>query len=102
MMPTLAQDSADPSWLQLAERLGLPIFLILFGCMIVWKLLPHVIDWFKESTASAKVVKEAVPDMKDALTKMANEGQQKLTSIDARTVLLEQKANEILLRLPPK
>lgn len=100
----IAQDitAADPSWLQFLERLGLPVFLILFVCMIVWKLLPHVIEWFKTSTNSAKVVAEAVPDMKDSLSKMANDGQRKLEAIDARTVVLEQKTTEILQRLPAR
>lgn len=99
----------DPSWLQLLERLGLPIFLILFGCAIVWKLLPHVVDWFKANATSAKVVAEAVPDMKDSLHKMANEGQRKLDSIDTRTSVIEQRTSkleeqqhEILARLPAK
>lgn len=106
----LQQDPVtDPSWLQLLERLGLPLFLILFGCAIVWKLLPHVIDWFKANASSAKVVAEAVPDMKDSLHRMANEGQRKLDSIDMRTSVIEQrtskleeKQDEILLRLPVK
>lgn len=99
----------DPSWLTLLERLGLPIFLILFGCAIVWKLLPHVIDWFKANATSAKVVAAAVPDMKESLHKMANDGQRKIDAIDSRTSIIEQrtskleeKQDEILARLPHK
>lgn len=86
---------ADPNWLQLLERLGLPIFLILFACLVAWKLLPHVIDWFKQQTTSAKVVADAVPDMKASLAKMADGTGDKLDSIERRT-------QEILARLPPK
>lgn len=81
----------DPTWLNLLERLGLPIFLILFGCAIVWKLLPHVFEWFKTSTHSAAVVAEAVPDIRESLHKMANENQQKLDAIDARTATIEAR-----------
>lgn len=101
--------AVDPSWLQLLERLGLPLFLILFGCAIVWKLLPHVVDWFNSNAASAKAVTEAMPDMKDSLHKMANEGQRKLDLIDARTSVIEQRTSkledqqhDILARLPVK
>ena len=101
--------AVDPSWLQLLERLGLPIFLILFGCAIVWKLLPHVVDWFKANAASAKVVAEAVPDMKQSLHKIANEGQNKIDAIDSRTAVIEQRTSRleqqqdaILDRLPAK
>lgn len=85
----------DPSWLQLLERLGLPVFLILFGCMIVWKLLPYMIEWFKTSILSQKAVAQAVPEIEESLKKLANDGQTKLNDIDART-------KEILERLPAK
>lgn len=87
--------AADPSWLNLLERLGLPVFLILFGCMILWKLLPHMIEWFKTSILSQKAVAAAVPEIKESLEKLANEGQSKLHDIDART-------KEILERLPAR
>lgn len=109
MLPQETPAPMDPSWLQLLERLGLPLFLILFGCAIVWKLLPHVVEWFKANTASAKVVAEAVPDMKDSLHKLANDGQRKLDAIDSRTSVIEQRTSkleemqhEILVRLPAK
>lgn len=99
----------DPSWLQLLERLGLPIFLILFGCAVVWKLLPHVVDWFKTNSESAKAVAEAVPNMKQSLQKIANEGQEKINAIDSRTAVIEQRTSRleqqqevILERLPHK
>jgi hypothetical protein len=101
MITTLPQNSAatpEPGWLTLLERLGLPIFLILFGCMIIWKLLPYVIEWFKTQTASAAAVKEAVPGIKSSLEKMAegtSGNQDKLEAIDRKT-------NEILQRLPAK
>lgn len=90
-----ATQVADPNWLQLLERLGLPIFLILFGCMVAWKLLPHIIEWFKQQTASAKVVADAVPDMKESLAKMADGTQDKLDTIERRT-------QEILARMSIK
>lgn len=93
----------DPTWLQLLERLGLPIFLILFGCAIVWKLLPYVLEWFKQGTVSARIVAEAIPDMKDSLHKMAQAtvvGEHRLQSIEQRTGVLEKHTEEILRRLP--
>ena len=93
----------DPAWLQLMERLGLPIFLILFGCAVVWKLLPYVLEWFKQGTVSARAVADAVPDIKDSLQRMASSavaGEQKLQSIEQRTVTLEKHTEEILRRLP--
>jgi len=95
--------SMDPAWLQLMERLGLPIFLILFGCAVVWKLLPYVLEWFKQGTISARTVAEAVPDIKDSLHRMASSavaGEQKLQSIEQRTLTLEKHTEEILRRLP--
>ena len=99
MIEQQATEHVDPSWLQLLERLGLPIFLILFGCAIIWKLLPYVIEWFKQGTISARIVAEAVPDMKDSLQKMAGMGstsQAKLDRIDERTVAIEQKADQLI------
>jgi hypothetical protein len=93
----------DPAWLQLLERLGLPIFLILFGCAVVWKLLPYVLEWFKQGTVSARIVAEAVPDIKDSLHRMAGSaamGEQRLNQIEQRTVVLERHTEEILRRLP--
>ena len=87
------------TWVDFIERLGLPIFIVLFLCAIVWKLLPHVIDWFKQSTESAKVVGDSIPDMKDSLHKIANDGQQKLEVIDRRTEGLERDTQAILQRL---
>lgn len=87
--------STDPAWLQLLERLGLPIFLILFACLVVWKLLPYVIEWFKAQTTSAKAVADAVPDMKASLSKMADGMQDKFDAIERRT-------QEILARLSTK
>lgn len=95
-------EHVDPSWLQLLERLGLPIFLILFGCAIVWKLLPYIIEWFKQGTISARIVAEAVPDMKESLQKMASIGstnQAKLDKIDERTAAIEHKADQIIRML---
>jgi hypothetical protein len=100
----IATPSADPAWLQLLERLGLPIFLILFGCAVVWKLLPYVLEWFKQGTASARIVAEAVPDMKDSLHKLAHAamaGETRLQHIEQRTVVLERHTEEILRRLDP-
>ena len=98
-----ADSVLDPAWLQLLERLGVPIFLILFGCAVVWKLLPYVLEWFKQGTVSARIVAEAVPDIKESLHRMAGNaatGEQRLTSIEQRTVTLERHTEEILRRLP--
>lgn len=97
------ETAMDPAWLQLMERLGLPIFLILFGCAVVWKLLPYVIEWFKQGTISARIVAEAIPDMKDSLQKMATSavaGEHRLQNIEQRTMTLERHTEEILRRLP--
>lgn len=85
------------------ERLGLPVFLVGFICAVVWKLLPYVIEWFKQGTLSAQIVAEAVPDMKDSLHRMANAtilGEQKLAAIDARTAEIEKNTERILSKLP--
>lgn len=81
----------------------MPIFLILFGCAIVWKLLPYVLEWFKQGTVSARIVAEVIPDMKDSLHKMAQAtvvGEHRLQSIEQRTGILEKHTEEILRRLP--
>jgi hypothetical protein len=85
----------DPSWPQLLERFGLPVFLIVFGCLIVWKLLPHVIEWLKTASAAQSVVVNSVPDIKEALQKIANEGQAKLEAIYTRTEVMEKKLDRL-------
>lgn len=92
----------EPTWLDLLERIGLPVFLVVFMCAVVWKLLPYIIEWFKQGTMSAQIVAEAIPDMKESLHRMANAtviGEQKLQSIDARTVEIEKNTERILSEL---
>lgn len=92
----------EPTWLDLLERIGLPVFIIVFMCAVVWKLLPYVVEWFKQGTASAQIVAEAIPDMKESLHRMANStvlGEQKLQAIDARTVEIEKNTERILSKL---
>jgi len=100
-----ATEVSDPSWLQLLERLGLPIFLILFGCAIIWKLLPYVIEWFKQGTVSARTVAEAMPDVKVSLQRMADgltNSHEKLEKLDDKLekldtiVAIDRKTDQIL------
>lgn len=93
------QDPLDSAWVGYLERLGLPLFLILFGCLIIWKLLPHVIDWFKSATGSHNAVASAVPDIKESLRKLADEGNEKLDLIDRRTQTIELRTAAIENRL---
>ena len=92
----------DPTWLQMIERLGLPLALIVFGCAVVWKLMPHVIEWFKAGTATARSVAEAMPTVKDSLNRLANSaqvGEVHLAAIDKRTQEIESKADQILSKI---
>ena len=103
MLHEHANTVLDPTWLNIMERIGLPIFIVLFICAVVWKLLPYIIEWFKQGTASAQIVAEAIPDMKESLHRMANAtviGEQKLQAIDARTVEIEKNTERILSKLP--
>lgn len=38
-----AVDTTDPLWLTTIERFGLSVFLVLFACIIAWRLVPHLI-----------------------------------------------------------
>ncbi len=98
MISYIEEANADPSWLTLLERLGLPVFLILFGCLVVWKLLPHVINWFVTQTKTAGIMSDSIPDIKESLHKLANEGQQTLKAIDERTKNIQdhQKTLEVV------
>ncbi len=96
----LSQDTPKTSdWADVLERLGVPVFLILFGCLIVWKLLPHVINWFTSATKSHGIVADAVPEIRDSLKKLANEGNVKLDAIDRRTQVIETRMESIESRL---
>lgn len=96
----LSQESPKTSdWADVLERLGVPVFLILFGCLIVWKLLPHVIAWFTSATKSHGVVAEAIPEIRDSLKKLANDGNEKLETIDRRTQVIETRTESIESRL---
>jgi hypothetical protein len=85
----------EASGLSLVERLGVPIFLVLFICAIIWKLLPHVVAWFQASIKSQDVIIEAVPDMRESLHRLANDGQKTLDIIDRRTQKMEEQLDDI-------
>lgn len=75
------------------ERLGLPVFLVLFLCALVWKLWPHLIEWFKKSTEQSEIVSEAIPSIKDSLQKMAQQGQETMNRIEAKADQILEKVN---------
>lgn len=90
------------TWQGLLERHGISVFLVLFMCAVIWKLLPHMIEWFKTTTHQAEVVSEAVPDIRISLKAMAQNNEAKLNCIEARTGRLEEKTERILEKLNEK
>jgi len=97
-MLSLLQNT-DPTWLTILERLGLPIFLVLFICAVAWKLLPHVVEWFKQGTVSAKIVADAIPDMRESLHQMAQStliGEEKLKTIEQKADQIHRNTEQIL------
>lgn len=67
-----AETSQLPMWTEVIERFGVSVLLILFGCLIIWKLLPHVIRWIKTSTAQSEAVSESVPRLERSLEDIAD------------------------------
>lgn len=101
--------SVLPVWVEVVDRFGIAAFLIIFGVLVIWKLLPHVITWFKASTRQATTVNSAVPRIERNLEVIANEAQQmKVVANTAsrteqntdrlldKTVRLESTTKEIL------
>ena len=104
MTSTIIEEAQTDSsfWIDLIERMGLPLALIFFGCLLVWRLHPHVIEWFKESTNSMKVLSLAVPQMQDSLRKVADaaEGsQQNLEHMGGKLAHIESQNEQILTLL---
>lgn len=86
----------ESSWITFIERLGLPIFLILFCCAIIWKLLPHVIAWFTASTKTAQLVADSIPGIRDSLATLADQTPSHIQSIDLRLQILEKLMRDVL------
>lgn len=84
-----------PAWLQIAERFGVSFLLLVFALLVAWKLVPHLIAWFKASIQSAHTVNDAVPRIEKNLEEIAK-GSKGMNSVAAATARTEQKTDRLL------
>lgn len=91
-MFAFGESSLINEWIHVVSQVGVPVGLIIFFCIFIWSLRPHIVEWFRESTKQAKVVSEAIPHMNKSLEHIANDATQRLATV-------ERKVDEILTRL---
>ncbi len=84
-----------PLWTQVIDTFGVPVFIVLFGALIIWKLLPHVVDWVKTSTRQAEIVGQAVPRIERNLETIAD-GSKHIEAVAEAASRTEQKTDAVL------
>jgi hypothetical protein len=72
MLIQLAQTSPK-TWIQVVNNVGVPVSILVFFGLVAWKLVPHVITWFKATTAQSHMVSDAVPEIKKSLASIATD-----------------------------
>lgn len=104
-----AAETTYKAWVYVVSNVGFPVGLLLFLCLVAWKLLPHIISWFKATTAQSHAVHDAVPEIKKSLASIATDAggikilvargerlEGRMDSLEQRTKRIEQTAGETL------
>lgn len=99
----------EHSWISIVNNVGVPITILVFGGLVVWRLLPHVVKWLVASTEQSHMVSEAVPGIQKSLESVAKDANQlkafvalgervesRVKTIEERTQRLERTADETL------
>lgn len=92
--PLQSPSTPETDWMRAINQWGVPLALIVFGCALVWRSWPRLLDWFSGQIALTSTASERLPKIAESLEGLP-EALERLKRVEADLQRLQDAISEL-------